>query len=113
MKEEEIKRAIERIVESTNTDWYICISDNPDHFKNEDDKRVWSADTETIARNVKTYFIEKGMREDIDEEGHYVWISLYHTSLQKSIDDWVDEFMKPWTLDEEPTNSPKDKKTSG
>ena len=84
MKESEIKNAIEQRVQSAETKkysiWTIGVTDDPDRRKIEhgDPKywMQWRADTETIARNVEKYFIEKGMNGATGggEHPNYVYI---------------------------------------
>lgn len=70
MREDEIKRAIEkRVMSATTKDysiWTIGITDDPERRKKEHDNpkhwMQWKADTETIARNVEKYFLDKGMK---------------------------------------------------
>jgi len=67
MKESEIKTAIEGVVGTTSySSWTIGVTDDPDRRRTEhgDPKHwhQWRADTETIARNVEKYFLDKGMK---------------------------------------------------
>jgi len=63
--ESEIKSAIERVVNQYPT-WTIGVTDNPTRRKSEHDNplvwRDWNADTETAARNIEKYFLDKGMK---------------------------------------------------
>jgi len=60
--------------------WTIGITDNPDRRRKEHDNpkywKQWKADTETIARNVEKYFLDKGMNGDTGggETPNYVYI---------------------------------------
>lgn len=84
MKENEIIRAIEERVNSAKTKdyslWTIGITDDPDRRREEhDDPKYWMqwrADTETIARNVEKYFLEKDMNgaPGGGESPNYVYI---------------------------------------
>lgn len=60
-----IKAAIEKIV-STYSVWTIGITDDPTRRKTEHGNpphwHQWNADTETAARNVERYFLDKGMK---------------------------------------------------
>ena len=72
MKEDEIKQEIEgRVNHAKKVDykiWTIGITDDPERRREEhnDPKywKHWKADTETIARNVEKYFLDKGMKGD-------------------------------------------------
>lgn len=63
--ESAIKAAIEKIV-STYSLWTIGVTDDPTSRRNEHGNPAswhqWDADTETIARNVEAYFLDKGMK---------------------------------------------------
>ena len=63
--ESEIKSAIERIVSHYSV-WTIGVTDNPARRKAEHGNpsvwHNWDADTETAARNVEKYFLDKGMK---------------------------------------------------
>lgn len=65
MNESEIKGAIEKIVYYYSA-WTIGITDDPERRRTEHGNpgvwHQWEADTETIARNVETYFLGKGMK---------------------------------------------------
>lgn len=68
--ESAIKAAIEKRVKSTKSEkysiWTIGITDDPDRRKSEHGNpkywMQWNADSETIARNVEKYFLNKGMK---------------------------------------------------
>ena len=84
MNEKEIKNAIEKRVNSTKSKkdniQIIGITNDPDHRKEEHNNpkfwMQWLADTVTIARNVETYFLEKGMKGDTGggDNPNYVYI---------------------------------------
>ena len=80
MKESEIKSAIEQIVNKKYSIWTIGITDGPDRRKTEHGNpkywHQWRADTETIARNVEKYFLDKGMKGNTGggEHPNYVYI---------------------------------------
>lgn len=84
MKESEIKKAIERRVQSAKTKkysiWTIGVTDDPDRRKTEHNNpkywMQWRADTEATARNVEKYFLAKGMKGDIGggKSPNYVYI---------------------------------------
>lgn len=80
MKESEIIEAIERRVNKKYSIWTIGITDDPDRRRTEHDNpkywKHWRADTETIARNVEKYFVEKGMKGSTGggEHPNYVYI---------------------------------------
>ena len=65
MSKSEIIEAIEKSV-SNYLAWTIGITDAPKRRKSEHghprDWRYWKVDTETIARNVEKYFLDKGMK---------------------------------------------------
>ena len=65
MSESEIIETIEESV-SNYLAWTIGITDAPKRRKSEHGNprywRYWKADTETIARNVEKYFLDKGMK---------------------------------------------------
>jgi len=81
MNESEIKSAIEKIV-SQYSAWTIGITDDPKRRRTEHDNPDhwydWRADTETIARNVEKYFLDKGMKGATGggEHPNYVYIFL-------------------------------------
>jgi len=71
MNESKLKSAIEAKKGSSQYSiWTIGITDDPKRRRDEHEaegKNVkywsdWEADTETIARNVEAYFIDKGMK---------------------------------------------------
>lgn len=70
MKESEIKKAVENRVMSAKTKkhslWTIGITNDPDRRKIEHGNpkywMQWKADTETSARNVEKYFLDRGMK---------------------------------------------------
>ena len=49
--------------------WTIGITDNPERRKAEHNNpglwKHWRADSETIARSVENYFLDKGMKGDV------------------------------------------------
>lgn len=67
MKENEIIQVIEAKVHNYSL-WTIGITDDPEKHRGEyDDPKYWKdwrANTETIARNVEKYFLNKGMKGD-------------------------------------------------
>jgi len=80
MEESEIISAIEPIVSKNYSIWTIGITDDPDRRRIEHDNpkfwHQWRADTETIARNVEKYFLDKGMKGSPGggESPNYVYI---------------------------------------
>ena len=71
MSESDLKAAIERKRGTTSYDiWTIGITNDPERRKNEhknEGRSVthwshWKANSETIARNVEKYFLDKGMK---------------------------------------------------
>ena len=80
MEESEILSAIEQIVGKKYSIWTIGITDDPDRRRIEHDNpkfwHQWRADTETIARNVEKYFLDKGMKVSPGggESPNYVYI---------------------------------------
>lgn len=81
MKESEIIEDIEKIV-SYYSAWTIGITDDPGRRKTEHGNpkywHQWRADTETIARNVEKYFLDKGMKgaPGGGDDLNYVYIFL-------------------------------------
>ena len=63
--ESAIKAAIEKIVTAYSI-WTIGVTDDPVRRKSEHGNpqhwHQWDADTETAARNVEKYFLDKGMK---------------------------------------------------
>ena len=63
--EEVIKTAIEKIV-SNYSNWTIGVTDDPVRRRSEHGNpnhwHHWDAETETTARNVERYFLDKGMK---------------------------------------------------
>ncbi len=63
--ESAIKAAIKKIVTSYSI-WTIGVTDDPVRRKSEHGNpqhwHQWDADTETAARNVEKYFLDKGMK---------------------------------------------------
>lgn len=61
-----IKSAIESIVGGRYPSWTIGVTDNPARRKTEHGNpntwHQWDADTETVARDVERYFLDKGMQ---------------------------------------------------
>ena len=80
MKEQEIIRAIERIVQKNYKAWRIGITDDPEsrkkHHGNPRYWHDWRADTEAMARRVEKHFINKGMKGGVGggESPNYVYI---------------------------------------
>jgi len=76
-----IKSAIEKIVGNYSA-WTIGVTDDPARRRMQHDNPSvwyqWDADTETIARNVETYFIAKGMEGGTGGGGRadYVYIFI-------------------------------------
>lgn len=64
--ESAIKSAIEGIVGGKYSIWTIGVTDDPARRRGEHGNppswRHWDADTETAARNVERYFLDKGMK---------------------------------------------------
>ena len=77
--ESDIESAIEKIVRNYSA-WTIGVTDNPEWRRiqhgNPSIWHQWDADTETIARNIETYFIAKGMKGGTGGGGRadYVYI---------------------------------------
>ncbi len=77
--ESDIKAAIEKIV-SNCSNWTIGVTDDPSRRRSEHNNppgwRHWDADTEQAARNVESYFIDKGMKGSAGGLGRadYVYI---------------------------------------
>jgi len=66
VSESSIKLAIERIAGGGYSAWTIGVTDNPARRRiehgNPSTWLQWDADTETVARNVERYFLDKGMK---------------------------------------------------
>ena len=64
--ETDIKVAIERVVGGKYSIWTIGVTDDPNRRRIEHGNPgawiQWDADTETAARNVEKYFLDKGMK---------------------------------------------------
>ena len=64
--ESAIKSAIEGIVGGKYSLWTIGVTDDPVRRRSEhgnpNNWHQWNADTETDARNVERYFLDKGMK---------------------------------------------------
>jgi hypothetical protein len=81
MNESEIHDAIQRTVATTSySTWTVGVTDDPDRRGTEHESprfwHQWKADTETIARNVEKYFLDKGMKgaPSVGEHPNYVFI---------------------------------------
>jgi predicted GIY-YIG superfamily endonuclease len=82
--ESEIKTAIQGVVGSNYSSWYIGITANPKQRREQHEAdgkdtkywREWKADSETAARNIEAYFLEKGMKggEGGGDKPTYVYI---------------------------------------
>jgi hypothetical protein len=65
--------------------WTIGITDDPkrrksEHDANGEDTKAWSdwkADTETIARNVEKYFLDKGMKGSTGGGEHPTYVYVF------------------------------------
>jgi hypothetical protein len=65
--------------------WTIGITDDPERRKSEheaQDENVkywkdWKADTETIARNVEKYFLDKGMKGSTGGGEHPTYVYIF------------------------------------
>jgi hypothetical protein len=67
MREDELRAAVERKRSATSYGiWTIGVTDDPDRRKGEHGNPAhwshWSADSESMARKVEQYFIDKGMK---------------------------------------------------
>lgn len=64
--ETDIKAAIERVVGGKYSIWTIGVIDDPNRRRTEHGNpqhwHQWDADTETAARNVEKYFLDKVMK---------------------------------------------------
>ena len=71
--------AIENFV-SNYSYWTIGVTDDPNRRKTQHDNPSpwyqWNADSETVARDVEAYFLQKGMKGDTGGGGNadYVYI---------------------------------------
>ena len=82
MQESEIIQAIEG---RTYHLWYIGITDDLERRKAEHDSagdstkywQSWKADTETIARNVEKYFLDKGMKGGTGGGEHPTYVYIF------------------------------------
>jgi len=85
MNESEIIEAIKKNVTFYSA-WTIGITDDPDRRRIEHGNPAhwyhWRADTETIARNVEKYFLDKGMKGATGggEHPNYVYIFLQQSN---------------------------------
>ena len=76
-----IKAAIEGKVTNYSV-WTIGVTDDQTRRRSEHDNPStwfqWDADTEQVARNVESYFVDKGMKGDTGGRGSadYVYIFL-------------------------------------
>jgi len=86
MQESEIRLAIEQKVGSTDYKiWTIGITDDPERRKTEHDAKGesttywkdWKADTETIARNVETLFLSRGMKGGTGGGDHPTYVYVF------------------------------------
>jgi hypothetical protein len=89
MKESEMIQAIEKRVMSAETKkysiWTIGITDDPERRRAEHDNAHdntkywmhWKADTETIARNVEKYFLDKGMKGSTGGGEHPIYVYIF------------------------------------
>jgi len=75
-----IKAAIEQIVNGRYSAWTVGVTDNPGRRRAEHGDpnawHCWDADSETVARNVENYFLDKGMKGGSGGQGRadYVYI---------------------------------------
>ncbi len=85
MQESELIQAI-GIGITTFSHWTIGITDDPTRRKSEHDSkgedtkywRDWKADSETIARNVESYFLNKGMKGGTGGDvGHPTYVYIF------------------------------------
>lgn len=86
MQESAIIRAIEQKIGSTDIKiWTIGVTDDPQRRKAEHDANGestthwtdWKADTETIARNVEKYFLDKGMKGGTGGGEHPIYVYVF------------------------------------
>ena len=89
MDELSIKRAIETRVnaakEKSYSIWTIGITDDVERRKGEHESdgentkywQHWKADSETIARNVEAYFLEKGMKGGTGGGDHPTFVYIF------------------------------------
>jgi hypothetical protein len=84
MQESEIKEQIQQSVSDYKM-WTIGITDDPVRRKVEHDGKGentkfwkdWKADTETIARNVEAYFLDKGMKGGTGGGDHPTYVYIF------------------------------------
>jgi hypothetical protein len=80
MKESEIIQAIDKKV-ITYRLWTIDITEDPKQRKeqhgNPEHWADWKADSETIARNVEKYFIDKGMKGGTGGGDHPTYVYTF------------------------------------
>jgi hypothetical protein len=86
MNESELKAAIQRKVGSTRYGiWTVGITDDPARRKREHEDEGksctywshWKADTETIARDIESYFINKGMKGGTGGGEHPTYVYVF------------------------------------
>ena len=86
MNESDIKSAIERTIGSTQYSiWTVGITDDLVRRKGEHETagenvkywHDWKADTETIARSVESYFIDKGMKGGAGGGDHPTYVYIF------------------------------------
>jgi hypothetical protein len=86
MQESEIRQAIEQKIGDTDCKiWTIGITDDPVRRKTEHDAKNesttywkdWKADSETIARSVEKYFLDKGMKGSTGGGEHPTYVYVF------------------------------------
>ncbi len=84
MNESELIGAIQVGITNFNL-WTVGITEDTERRKAEhkskgeniDSWREWRADTETIARNVESYFLKKGMKGGSGGVGHPTFVYIF------------------------------------
>jgi hypothetical protein len=86
MQEYEIIAAIEQKIKGTDCNiWTIGITDDPERRRAEHDAKGesttywkdWKADSETIARNVETLFLGRGMKGGTGGGEHPTYVYVF------------------------------------
>ncbi len=84
MQESELIQTIQRGITNFSL-WYIGITEDLVRRKAEHESegkdtkfwKEWEADTETIARNVENYFLNKGMKGGTGGAGHPTYVYIF------------------------------------
>ncbi|MFQ5823701.1 MAG: hypothetical protein ACE5JB_06575 [bacterium] len=75
-----LKKQIEQTVGDDHSNWAIGVTDDPAGRKAQLGNPLswlqWKADSEQVARNIKHFFLQKGMKraDGVPSTGHFVYI---------------------------------------